>query len=228
MELIYKEFDIPPRRLQAQWREGWIEERTSGILPMLMDESEVEFWVVSQKEYGEDTCWRALTPATQQAARRRSIIVFKRTPEGVQQEIFVGFWEETWDEVTEFLNSGNGGDIAVNRSKAFAFADGMASGEHDAFEEGVGPEVMARVKYPELLPIYFLMIRAPGMLPHYKDACELSHSVMCEAMSNTVIVPGETTTDDVSWWMWQRSIDLVRAILHPNRWILHPQRWIYT
>ena len=164
--------------------------------------------MLTEKEYGEDTCWRALTPATQQAARRRSIIVFKRTPEGVQQEIFVGFWEETWDEVAAFLNSGNGGDIAVNRSKAFAFADGMASGEFDAFEEGVGPEVMARVKYPELLPIYFLMIRAPSMLPHYKDACELSHSVMCEAMSNNVIVPGETTTDDVSWWMWQRSIDL--------------------
>jgi hypothetical protein len=207
-ELIYKDFDIPPRRLQAEWRAEWISERVNGILPGLMDESEVEFWVVSQKEYDEDTVWRALTPATQQAARRRSVIVFKRTPEGVEQQIFVGFWQETWDEVKEFLCSGNGGDIAVNRSKAFAFADGMASGEFMAFEEGVGEEVMQRVKHPELLPIYFLMIRAPSMLPHYSDACELSHSVMCEAMSNRVIVPGETTCADVSWWMWQRSIDL--------------------
>ena len=32
--------------------------------------------------------------------------------------------------------------------------------------------------------------------------------VMCEAMSNAVITPGSSTTDDVSWWMWQRSVDL--------------------
>ena len=129
-----------------------------------------------RKEYGEDTCWRALTPATQQAARRRSVIVMKRTPEGVEQRccttpaphsprfcwnrarialsrvflsrhgfwwrptlpsdmmaritsgcaclsIFVGFWEETWVEVADYLNGGNGGDIAVNRSKAFVAPD---------------------------------------------------------------------------------------------------------
>jgi hypothetical protein len=31
---------------------------------------------------------------------------------------------------------------------------------------------------------------------------------MCEAMSNNVITPGVTTTADVSWWMWQKSIEL--------------------
>ena len=208
VELIYKKFDIPSRRLQAEWRAQWIAERVNGILPQLMDESGVEFWVVSQKEYGEDTCWRALTPATQQAARRRSVIVFRRTPEGVEQRIFIGFWKETWEDVRAFLCSGGGGDIAVNRSKTSAFADGMAAGEFDAFEEGVGAECMARVKYPELLPTHFLMLRAPSMLPHYRDACELSHAVMCESMSNNVITPGQTTCADVSWWMWQRSIDL--------------------
>ena len=36
---------------------------------------------------------------------------------------------------------------------------------------------MSRVVHPELLPINFLMLRAPSMLPHYRDACELSHMV---------------------------------------------------
>lgn len=98
VELIYKEFDIPSRRLQADWREQWIAERVNGILPGLMDESDVEFWVLSQKEYDEDVVWRAVTPATQQAARRRSVIVFKRTGSGVEQQIFVGFWADTWAE----------------------------------------------------------------------------------------------------------------------------------
>eukprot|EP01051_Picozoa_sp_SAG22_P004192 SAG22_NODE_219_length_14877_cov_14.334619_3_plen_118_part_00 len=108
----------------------------------------------------------------------------------------------------EFLCSGAGGAIAVNKSKVFAFADGMASGEFEAFAEGVGKEVMGRVTHPELLPIYFLMLRPPSMLPHYRNAVELSHAVMCEAMSNSVITPGATTCADVSWWMWQQSISL--------------------
>jgi hypothetical protein len=143
VELMHKQFDIPSRRKQAEWRSKWIAERVNGILPGLMDENGVEFWVVSQKEYGEDTCWRALTPATQQAARRRSVIVFKRTADGVEQRIFVGFWESTWEEVREFLCSG-GGDIAVNRSKTSAFADGMASGEFDAFEQVQPPPTSRR------------------------------------------------------------------------------------
>eukprot|EP01050_Picozoa_sp_SAG11_P015396 SAG11_NODE_1993_length_3953_cov_3.205501_2_plen_91_part_00 len=42
------------------------QERVQGILPGLMDEAGVEFWVLSQKEYGEDICWRAVTSAEQQ------------------------------------------------------------------------------------------------------------------------------------------------------------------
>eukprot|EP01051_Picozoa_sp_SAG22_P004191 SAG22_NODE_219_length_14877_cov_14.334619_2_plen_101_part_00 len=96
VELIHRQsFQIPTRREQAALRQAWIDERVDGILPGLMDENGAEFCVLSQKEYSEDTAWRALTPATQQAARRRSVIFFKRTVAGVEKKIFVGFREQT-------------------------------------------------------------------------------------------------------------------------------------
>ena len=83
--LLSKQFVIPTRREQAALRKQWIEERVATILPGLMDEVDVEFWVLSMKEYGEDTAWRAMTESETVAARRRSTIIYRRTADGVEK-----------------------------------------------------------------------------------------------------------------------------------------------
>lgn len=231
-ELLGKTFEIPSRREQAALRKEWIEERITSILPGLMDEVDVEYWVLSMKEYGEDTAWRAMTPSETVAARRRSCIVYRRTADGVEKETLVAasdpsvVWEGVFEDLVKpYLEQGTG-RIAINKDEVFAFADGMHAGEYEAFCRGVGPEVMKRVVAERLLPIYFLMLRAPGMnqtpelptvhgsaLPtgaghHYTNAVALSHSIIVEAMSNAVIVPGVTTCADVSWWMWEKAVSL--------------------
>eukprot|EP01044_Picomonas_judraskeda_P001541 COSAG03_NODE_93_length_13213_cov_77.901022_11_plen_372_part_00 len=230
--LLGRTFETPSRREQAALRKQWIEERISTILPELMDEVGVEYWVLSMKEYGEDTAWRAMTPSETVAARRRSCIVFRRTADGVQKETFVAnsdpelVWEGVFAELVKPHLEQGSGRIAINKDEVFAFADGMHAGEYEAFCRGVGPEVMQRVVSERLLPIYFLMLRAPAMnatperptvhgsaLPtgkthHYTNAVQLSHSIIVEAMSAAVITPGVTTCADVSWWMWEKAVSL--------------------
>jgi hypothetical protein len=46
------------------------------------------------------------------------------------------------------------------------------------------------------------------MLPAYVRMQELVHDIIATAFSNRVIVPGETTTQDVVWWLRQRVNDL--------------------
>eukprot|EP01050_Picozoa_sp_SAG11_P015397 SAG11_NODE_1993_length_3953_cov_3.205501_3_plen_464_part_00 len=142
----------------------------------------------------------------EQAARRRSVIVFQRTNIGIEKQIFVSFFDDVWEQVKEHLESGNG-DIAVNKSEDYAFADGISAGELQVFKRHMSAEVRTRIRSPELLPIYFLMLRPPGQLLHYARAVELSHSIIVRAMSNEVIQPGVTTCADVSWWMWQTAVD---------------------
>ena len=50
---------------------------------------------------------------------------------------------------------------------------------------------------------YFLDVRPPTLLPRYSDAMEIVWSVIDMAFSSAVITPGQTTCDDVGWWMWE-------------------------
>ena len=48
------------------------------------------------------------------------------------------------------------------------------------------------------------------MLPRYSDAMEIVWSIIDMAFSSEVIKPGQTTCDDVGWWMWEA----VRSWVH--------------
>ena len=52
-ELIRGLDTLPPLRQQAVERAEWIAQRESQVLPALMAEAGVEFWLIANKEYGE-------------------------------------------------------------------------------------------------------------------------------------------------------------------------------
>ena len=83
------------------------------------------------------------------------------------------------------------------------FADGLHVGEYEALTAGVGPEIAARFVRRPYIPVYFLDVRPPTMLPRYSDAMDIVWSIIDMAFSSAVITPGQTTCDDVGWWMWE-------------------------
>jgi hypothetical protein len=46
------------------------------------------------------------------------------------------------------------------------------------------------------------------MIPAYRQLMTIAHAIIEEAFSNAVIFPGKTTTDDVVWWMRQKTQSL--------------------
>eukprot|EP01048_Picozoa_sp_COSAG05_P029152 COSAG05_NODE_9435_length_623_cov_1.513359_1_plen_124_part_10 len=82
---------VPPLRQQATEIEAWIDERVHGVLPSLMVENDVRFWVLAQREYNEDTVWRSVESPTRVNARRRTVIIFQLLPsdDAVQMHTFV-------------------------------------------------------------------------------------------------------------------------------------------
>lgn len=207
---------IPPLREQVVEREAWIEQRVTGVLPTLMSEVGVSFWVLVQREYGEDVVWRSVESPIRVNARRRTIIVFAQGAGGtVTRHDFVsapsttdpaGPWssEQFWGPIRDLLTASEG-SIAVNNDFTIpkAFSDGAHAGELAAFTEAMGDSVGARLTSAPALPIYFLALRLPAMLPRYRDAMVLAHGIIEEAMSSAVVSPGVTTCEDVSWWMWE-------------------------
>jgi Xaa-Pro aminopeptidase len=223
---------FPSLREEAAERQAWVRTRVTEVLPALMEEYDVDMWILSMREYGEDPVFWAITSPTTFAARRRSIYVFHRTPEGGfdrlalggtdQGGIFQAFrstrpaptqatgelWgDEQWALLRELVEDRDPSSIVVNIDEDWAFSDGLGAGEWEAMQRALGPYV-ERVRREPGLAVDYIAHRVPGMMPRYRQIMETVHAMISEAFSNAVITPGVTTTDDVVWWFREKIREL--------------------
>jgi hypothetical protein len=223
---------LPPVREQAREMQEWVEARLTRVLPELMREYDAEMWILSMREYGEDPVFWSIVSPTTFAARRRSIYVFTLQDDGTVERLALGgtsqgglfeiyrsphptptgeeaeLWgDEQWRLLHEIVRDRDPENIVVNIDETWAFADGLGAGEWEALEAALG-EYADRVKREPLLAVDYIAVRVPEMMPRYRKIEETVHAIIAEAFSNSVITPGETTTEDVVWWLRQRVNDL--------------------
>jgi Xaa-Pro aminopeptidase len=113
-----------------------------------------------------------------------------------------------WALLRRVVSERNPRVIGINISHTHAFSDGLTAGEYEQLQAALGPELMARARRVESLPLEYVALRTPGMLEWYRRLQETAHDVIRTAFSRRVITPGRTTTDDVVWWTRQRLLEL--------------------
>jgi Xaa-Pro aminopeptidase len=221
---------LPPLRKQAEIQQQWLKIRLEEVLPRLMRENSVQMWIIPMREYNEDPVFSSLVSATTFAARRRTIYVFfDRGPEKGVERLALGgtsqgglyiayrdtalgnaeLWgKDQWKLLTKVVEERDPRTISVNISHTHAFSDGLSAGEWEQLQEALGPKYLSRVVRAERLPHDYISIRIPEMLPIYKEMMKTVHAIIAEAFSNKVITPGRTTTQDVVWWLRQKTHDL--------------------
>ncbi|MBL8206042.1 MAG: aminopeptidase P family protein [Blastocatellia bacterium] len=221
---------VPPLREQADLQQQWLKLRLEKVLPTLMRRHGVVMWLVICREYNEDPIYRSLTSPTVFAARRRTMLVFfDRGPEQGIERLALGggsngglyqvyrdpevenrelYGEGQWALLRKLIEQRNPATIGVNISHTHAFSDGLSAGEREKLETALGPKWVSRFVRAENLPLEFISIRLPEMLPMYKRMQETVHSIIARAFSSEVIKPGKTTNQDVVWWMRQQVNDL--------------------
>ncbi len=224
---------LPTLREQAVEQQEWLELRIRRVLPKLMAEYDVRMWILSMREYAEDPVFWSITSPTTFAARRRSIYVFTRRDDGTVERLALGgtsqggvfeayrstrpaptqptaelVGNEQWRLLRELVEDRDPENIVLNIDPDWAFSDGLHAGEREALEEALGPELLSRVKREPRLAMNYIALRLPEMMPRYRKIQETVHAVISQAFSNAVITPGETTIEDVEWWMRQRVRDL--------------------
>lgn len=221
-------------RQQAAIQQKWLKERLEVNLPAVMRDHGVDMWVVTMREYNEDPVFRGLVSPTTFAARRRSIYVFfDRGPEKGVERLALGgtsqgglfeayrgegststtqkaeLWGmDQWRLFARLVKDRNPKAIAVNISADHNFADGLTVGEWEQMRTALGPDLEKRIVRNPRLAIDYLALRVPGMAPTYRRLQTIVHEVISAAFSNLVITPGETTSQDVVWWMRQRVNDM--------------------
>jgi Xaa-Pro aminopeptidase len=121
-----------------------------------------------------------------------------RDPEVENREVY---GEGQWVLLRKLIEDRKPATIAVNVSHTHAFSDGLSAAERDKLEDALGQEYRKRLVRAENLPIEYISIRLPEMLPVYRQMMEAAHSLIRRAFSNEVITPGRTTNEDVVWWL---------------------------
>lgn len=222
---------VPDVREQARIHHEWLRYRLEVVLPRLMREHGVAMWVIPMREYNEDPVFSSLVSMTTFAARRRTIYVFydRGGEKGIERLSLGGssqgglytayrdsslgnnaeLWgREQWKLLAKVVRDRQPANITVNISETHAFSDGLTAGEWEQLREALGPDFAGKIRRRERMALDFIATRVPEMKPVYRKMMEAVHSIIGEAFSNKVIIPGKTRTQDVVWWMRQRTLDL--------------------
>jgi Xaa-Pro aminopeptidase len=199
-----------------------LRDRLDNLLPQLMRETDIDLWLVINREYAEDPVYLTLVPEPVFAARRTTILVFHHREEGVERLTvsrypMPGFYEAAWeggDEDEQWRRLGrliaerDPRRIGINVSRHWALGDGLTAGLRERLFEALAPEFRERLVSAEDLCVRWLETRTALDLEVYPHVVGLARGVIGEAFSDRVITPGITTTDDVAWYIRQRFADL--------------------
>jgi Xaa-Pro aminopeptidase len=208
-------------------------ERFNKLLPELMDRVGIDMWLVISREYNEDPVMRTMLPATWLNARRRTMLVFYRNKQaGTIEKLAVArydvgqnitsAWEkekqpDQWARLVEIIQERNPQRIGINYSTYFGLADGLVKTDHEELLQALPDELESKLVSAEQLAIGWIETRTEREMELYNTLVQITHDIIDEAFSDKVITPGETTTDDVVWWMRQKVTDMgLETWFHPT------------
>src|SRR4051812_11853195 len=115
--------------------------------------------------------------------------------------------DEQWIALKQVIEERKPKVIAIDRSKTFAFNDGLSSGELQGMTEALGPTWTARFRDAGNLPLDLIASRLPEEEAFFEKMTALVWTMTQTMFSEKVIVPGTTRTSDLVWWWRQRTND---------------------
>jgi len=218
---------------QAKLTDEILNDRFTNLLPRLMENSQIDMWVIISREYNEDPILKTMLPAEWLSARRRTILVFYYdSSKKVNEQLAIArynvgkqikaSWDmkkfpDQWDALIDIINNRNPKKIALNYSSDFAHADGLTYTEQKIFLNKLPQKFQSRVVSAEKLGIGWLETRTEREMQLYPQLIEITHQIIAEGFSEKTIMPGVTTTDDLVWWFRQKIRNLgLDTWFHPS------------
>ncbi len=209
---------VLPWRARPEVENRILEDRLETLLPRLMEETDIDLWLVMAREYAEDPVYFTLVPQPTFAARRTTMLLFYRGPEGFQRlsvnryplgEPFETAWaggnlDEQWQALADLITELDPQRIGINVSRDWPVADGLTRGLHERLLEVLTPDLAERLVPAEDLVVRWVETRTPEEVTLYTHVVGLARQVIAEAFSSRVITPGATHTDDVAWYIRER------------------------
>ena len=225
--------EILSEKNRAEVVNSVLKDRLNNLLPDLMDQSDIDMWILISREYNEDPVLKTMLPAEWLNARRRTIILFYRNKKNntidklaVARYNFgdniISAWDKEtqpiqWKRLVELIEERNPKKIGLNFSKDFNISDGLDKTDFDEFMEVLPSNYKNKIVSAETLSNLWIETRTEYEMELYEDVISITHNIISEAFSNSVIKPGLTTTTDIEWWMRQKVTELgLDTWFHPT------------
>jgi Xaa-Pro aminopeptidase len=207
---------LPSLRERARLQDALTRERLDTIVPGLMERTGIDCWVLLAREYAEDPVILTMLDAGNWHARRQTMLVFFRAPDGKVERFTVsryglaGLFQPAWNPEAEpdqwvalvkLIAAHDPKRIAVNMSEIDAHADGLSATQHAMLLRALPETLRSRVVSSEPLAVGWLETRTEAEIAEYRRAVRTAHAIIGQAFSRAAIAPGRTTTADVVWWM---------------------------
>jgi len=210
-----------------------LSERLNILLPELMDVTGIDMWILISREYNEDPVLKTMLPSTWLNARRRTILVFYRNKEENRFDklaiarynvgsAIISAWDkekqpDQWQALIDIIKERNPKRIGLNTSDNFGLADGLVHTDRAAFLGRLPTTLKDRIVSAEPLAVRWLETRTSIEMKYYRQLVALTHDIIAEAFSTSVIKPGVTTTNDVVWFLRQKVTDMgLETWFHPT------------
>jgi len=217
--VVKGELSVLPMRDRIKPENDMLQYRLNQLLPQLMQETDIDMWLVLAREYAEDPVYFSLVPQPTFAARRTTMLIFHRQQDGSVDRLTVnryplgepyesvwsgGALDAQWQALGELIAERNPAKIGINVSRHWPVADGLTRGLHQRLLEVLPEGFEQRLTSAEALVIRWIETRTEPELAVYPHVVSLARMVIGEAFSSQVITPGVTTTADVAWYIRER------------------------
>tara|TARA_B100000787_G_scaffold76939_1_gene56578 strand:- start:17318 stop:18637 length:1320 start_codon:yes stop_codon:yes gene_type:complete len=218
---------------RARLKDELLEDRFQHLLPQLMDEANLDMWLLISREYNEDPVLKTMLPARWLNARRRTMILFYRNKqENTIERIAVARYDigksiksawnkelepNQWKALSRIIADRNPNKIGINYSKHFALADGLVKTDYQELVKNLPDSLTSKLVSAEKLAIAWLETRTEKEMKLFKKLVKTTHDIIDVAFSSKVIEPGKTTTEDVVWFLRQTVTDMgLETWFHPT------------
>jgi len=232
-EAVNSEALILPMRERAEVIDQIIDERIATVLPGIMRRTGIDMWIIISREYNEDPVLKTFLPSTWQTARRRTILLIHDPGNDQPLETlavaryavgntFIKAWDkelhgDQWKRLAELIEERDPDKIGINYSDTFALADGVTNTEYNLFIKSLEEKYRDKVVSAENLAVGWLETRSETEIMIYQQICRIAHEILASGLTDEVIQPGITTTNDVAWWYRDRIRELkLTAWFHPS------------
>ncbi len=220
-------FAIPGSKERFELRRKIVADKLDRALLPAMRKHSVDMWIVLDRENNSDPLHAELGGGFSGV---RAAFVFFDNGGDTPEKIYYGSHSQpansvvaqVYDETIYYGYSPDGltphlrklvhdrepQTIGVNTSATLPDADGLTVGLSNFLNETIGVDYAKRIVSAELVVRDFRLNRTALESKAYTDALNWTASWMEEALSTANIRTGETTSEDIAWWLEDRALEL--------------------